>query len=97
LLTAAASRKASPSEACKLSLRSTARRWLNLNAEIIDLTTAIGSITATAAPQLLDLFGVGPDVAAALLITVGGNPETDANRTQLRRPLRRVSHSGIIG
>ncbi len=65
----------SPREACKLSLRSTARRWQHLNVEIADLTTAIASITATAAPQLLDLFGVGPDVAAALLITAGGNPE----------------------
>ncbi|MDX6310502.1 MAG: transposase [Nocardioidaceae bacterium] len=65
----------SPREACKLSLRSTARRWQHLNAEIADLTAAIASITATAAPQLLDLFGVGPDVAATLLITVGGNPE----------------------
>jgi transposase len=67
--------KQSPREACKLSLRSTARRWQHLNAEVVDLTTAIASIIATAAPQLLDLFGVGPDVAATLLITVGGNPE----------------------
>lgn len=65
----------SPREACKMSLRSAARRWQHLNAEIADLETAIAAITTTAAPQLLDRFGVGPDVAAALLITAGGNPD----------------------
>jgi transposase len=65
----------SPREACKISLRSAARRWQHLTAEIGELDTAIAAITTTAAPQLLDRFGVGPDVAAALLITAGGNPD----------------------
>lgn len=35
------------------------------------MTTA----TQKAAPDLLDVYGVGPDVAAALLIAAGGNPD----------------------
>lgn len=64
-----------PREACKMSLRSAARRWQHLTDEIAELDTVIAAITTTAAPQLLDRFGVGPDVAAALLITAGGNPD----------------------
>jgi transposase len=66
---------AQPREACKLSLRSTARRWQHLSDEITNLEAAIASITAAAAPDLLDQFGVGPDVAAALLIAAGGNTD----------------------
>ncbi len=62
-------------EACKLSLRSVARRWQHLTAEITELDTAIAAITTDVAPVLLAQFGVGPDVAAALLITAGGNKD----------------------
>jgi transposase len=62
-----------PREACKLSLRSAARRWQHLSEEITELDAAIASITAAAAPDFLDQVGVGPDVAAALLIAAGGN------------------------
>ena len=58
-----------------MSLRSAARRWEHLTSEIGELDTAIAAITTTAAPQLLDRFGVGPDVAAVLLITAGGNSD----------------------
>jgi transposase len=64
-----------PREACKLSLRATARRWHHLNDEVTELSAAIASITATAAPALRAQFGVGPEVAAALLIAAGGNPD----------------------
>jgi transposase len=62
-------------EACKLSLRSVARRWQHLTAEIADLDTVIAAITTAVAPVLLAQFGVGHDVAAALLITAGGNTD----------------------
>jgi transposase len=62
-------------EACKLSLRSVARRWQHLTAEIAELDTVIAAITTAVAPVLLAQFGVGPDVAAALLITAGGNKD----------------------
>ena len=62
-------------EACKFALRSAARRWRHLAEEIAELDTPIAELTAQAAPALLAQFGVGPDVAAALLIAAGGNPE----------------------
>lgn len=64
-----------PREACKLSLRATARRWQHLNDEVTELGAAIASTTAVAAPALLEQFGVGPEVAAALLIAAGSNPD----------------------
>lgn len=60
--------------ACKFALRSAARRWRHLAQEIAELDTPIDELTAQAAPALLERFGVGPDVAAALLIAAGGNP-----------------------
>lgn len=63
------------STATKIALRSAARRWQHLDAEIRDLDEPIKVITAEAAPQLLAQYGVGPDVAAALLITAGGHQE----------------------
>ncbi len=65
----------SPREACKTSLRSAARRWEHLDTEDAELTEQITDLVAHEAPELLNVFGVGPDVAAALLITVGGNPD----------------------
>ncbi len=62
-------------EACKLSLRSVARRWQHLTAEITELDSTIAAITNDVAPLLLAQFGVGPDVAATLLIAAGGNKD----------------------
>ncbi len=47
-------------EACKLSLRSVARRWHHLTAEITELDSTIAAITNDVAPLLLAQFGVGP-------------------------------------
>jgi len=60
--------------ATKLALRSLARRHLHLSAEISELDVEISRLVSEAAPQLLALPGVGPDVAATLLVTVGDNP-----------------------
>ena len=76
-------------EACKLSLRSAARRWQHLTDEITVLEQAIAAVTAHAAPKLLNQFGVGPDVAAALLIAAGGNP------TRLRREASFAALCGV--
>lgn len=62
-------------EAWKATLRCAARRCIHLTETITQLDTPIAELTAKAAPALLDQFGVGPDVAAALLITAGDNPE----------------------
>jgi transposase len=67
-------RLTSPTAAAMLALRTLARRYQALDAEITALDSELDRLTATAAPGLLALFGVGPDVASALLIAAGDNP-----------------------
>lgn len=59
----------------KHTLRSIARRWQMLNAEITDHEKILGQLTAEAAPELSDAFAVGPDTAAEMLIVAGDNPD----------------------
>src|SRR4051812_16360400 len=66
---------ADPASAANLAMRSLARRWLALQAEIDDLDVHLAALVAAAAPQLLDLPGVGVDTAGQLLVTAGDNPE----------------------
>ena len=64
-----------PTAATKVALRSLARRWLALAAEIADLERQLAQLVRVAAPApLLAEFGVGPDVAGALLVAAGDNP-----------------------
>jgi transposase len=64
----------SPLAAAKLALRLLARRYQALTAEITTLDAELDRLTATAAPKLLALFGIGSDSAGALLVAAGGNP-----------------------
>lgn len=64
-----------PTAAAKYTLRLLARRNLELRIEIKDLSEQIRLLTVAAAPQLLEVFGIGPDGAARLLVTAGDNPE----------------------
>ena len=64
-----------PNSATKAALRHLGRRILNLSREIDELKTALTALTARAAPELLALKGVGPDVAGQLLATTGDNPD----------------------
>jgi transposase len=57
------------------TLQLLARRILDLTDQINDLKLRITETLTDHAPQLLDRNGVGPDTAAALLITAGDNPE----------------------
>lgn len=61
--------------AAKVALRSLARRRRDLMAEIEALDKEIARLVTRAAPQLLALPNVGPEVAATLLIAAGDNPE----------------------
>jgi transposase len=61
--------------ATKASLSSLAHRIQALDAEIAELDAMIDPLVAATAPDLLTLFGVGPDTAAALLVAAGDNPE----------------------
>jgi transposase len=61
--------------ATKASLSSLAHRIQALDVEIAELDEKIESLLVATAPDLLGLFGVGPDTAAALLVAAGDNPE----------------------
>jgi len=52
-----------------------ARRYQRLQAEISELDTALDELVARAAPALLDRQGIATHGAAALLTTVGDNPD----------------------
>ena len=69
-------------EATKRALRCLARRYEALAAEIAELDEAIHALCVAQNPALLGARGVGPEVAAALLIAAGDNPQrmrTDAS------------------
>ncbi|MFE7974187.1 IS110 family transposase [Streptomyces shenzhenensis] len=57
------------------TLKSLARRVKELTAEHQALVKALDSVVSTHNPGLRAVHGVGPDTAAQLLVTAGGNPE----------------------
>jgi transposase len=65
-----------PTQATKAALRSIARRYQHLDAEIDLLDTQLEALVRQAAPpSLLARPGVGIDVAGQLLVTAGDNPD----------------------
>jgi len=60
--------------ATKFALRSVARRYETLSAEIAELDAHLDRLVAQAAPELVSLPGIGTDSAATLLIVAGDNP-----------------------
>jgi len=64
-----------PLAATKLALRSLASRYESLDVEIKILDPELVRLTAEVAPGLVELFGVGPEVAGTLLVTAGDNPQ----------------------
>ena len=66
---------ADPTEATRRALRTLARRYLALSEEMDDLKVSLDDLTARAHPALRAVKGVGPDVAAILLVAAGDNPE----------------------
>lgn len=61
--------------ATKHALRSLARRYRALTAEITELEARLHPLVGQACPALLDIHGVGYETAAQLLITIGDNPD----------------------
>lgn len=68
-------RAGDPAVAVRLALRSLAGRHQRLSAEIDQLDALIAPLVAAINPALLDLYGVGPEVAGQLLVTAGDNPQ----------------------
>lgn len=66
---------ADPRQALKAALRRLARRHQQLSAEIAELDAELAALVTVAAPDLLDLPGVGVETAGQLLTTAGDNPE----------------------
>ena len=64
-----------PAEATKFALRALARRHRQLSAEIDELDAQLAALCAAITPALLAAHGVGPEVAATLLVTAGDNPK----------------------
>lgn len=63
-----------PVTATKMSLKSLARRHLELNDEIADLEVAMHALVDELAPDLITRPGIGYESATQLLITAGDNP-----------------------
>ena len=58
-----------------LVIRNLARRIRGLNAEMRTIDRTLRSLIEETAPTLLELYGVGIDTAASLLVTAGDNPD----------------------
>jgi transposase len=74
----------SPLAAAMLALRTLAHRPQALSLEVKTLTAELDRLTATAAPKLVALFGIGQDSAGALLVAAGDNPSGCATAPALR-------------
>jgi transposase len=66
---------ASPAALARHTLAVLARRAQALHAEAERAKALIARLAPRAAPRLLDLYGVGPETGATLLITAGDNPD----------------------
>lgn len=61
--------------ATKVALAALGRRVLSLEEEIAGVDELLDELVTACAPDLLELFGVGVDTAAVLLVAAGDNPE----------------------
>jgi transposase len=64
-----------PVAAVQHALRLLARRNLALRDEIDELKAVIARVLTRAAPELVEIFGIGPNGAATMLTAVGDNPQ----------------------
>lgn len=62
-------------DAAVFTLRLLARRIQHLTCEVKELTRRVTRAVSTHRPQLLEIVGIGPDSAAALLIAAGHKPD----------------------
>ncbi|WP_456317182.1 IS110 family RNA-guided transposase [Streptomyces mirabilis] len=95
-------------QATRITLGLLAHRIGQLSEQIRDVEARLTRFVERHAPQLLDVVGIGPDTAVALLITVGDNPErldseasfaalcgvSPVERSSGRRQYRRLNRGG---
>lgn len=62
-----------PGDAMHHVLGALARRWLELHEEIKVHSRQLKTLTKAAAPELVEAFGIGPDIAGELLAAAGDN------------------------
>lgn len=74
-----------PGDAARYSLRNLARRYHDLEGEARCHDRVLETLTGRANPMLTELFGVGADSAAELLIVAGDNPERITNDAALAK------------
>jgi transposase len=58
-----------------LVIRNLAKRIKALNTEMADIDRMLTGLIEDTAPELFELYGVGVDTAATLLVTAGDNPD----------------------
>lgn len=85
-----------PTSATKSALRSLARRWQALQAEIDDLDAQLTPLVTGVAPHLIALPGVGVDTAGQLLVTAGDKPPAAALRSRICPAMRLRTDPGFI-
>ncbi|WP_455432224.1 IS110 family RNA-guided transposase [Streptomyces violascens] len=95
-------------QATRITLGLLACRIGQLSEQIREVDARLARLVKRHAPQLLDVVGIGPDTAVALLITVGDNPErldseasfaalcgvSPVERSSGRRQYRRLNRGG---
>jgi transposase len=90
----------SPMAATKASLRTLARHWHQLQAELIQLDTQLQLLVTSIAPTLVALPGVGVDTAGQLLVTAGdtliGSAARPPSRTCAAYPRSRSPRAAPI-
>ena len=64
-----------PDAATRFTMRSLARRWRELTAELKELDAQLERLVGQTAPELVERHGIGTQSAAQLLITAGDNPQ----------------------
>jgi transposase len=69
----------------KTALQDLALRWVALDTQIKALTKQLTQLTQRAAPALVALPGVGPEIAGQLLITAGDNADRIDNEAAFAR------------
>ena len=85
-----------PHVVTRYTLAHLAQRWLDLHEEIKVHGAQLKVLTKTAAPKMLEQFGVGFDTAAELLIAAGDNTDRIRSEAALRQALRCLPDPGWL-